>query len=141
MLRRHVVAGEPQVVLRDKPSACEALFHAVFEPVGADGLGLLRVRETYLSAFVGLALALGYAGLVTFGVPAARSSYSPLYLSLIVFGINGLGFALASLTPLSARYAGVARFFERHGRRIVAADMQLTMLSLAFLWLSVVRVI
>jgi hypothetical protein len=114
---------------------------SVLVSMAADGLGLLRVRETYLSAFVGLVLTLGYAGLVVFAVPAARSASSPLYLSLVVFCLNGVGFALASLTPLSPRYPGVGRFFERHGRRIVVADMQLTMVSLAFLWLSVVGVI
>jgi hypothetical protein len=35
----------------------------------------------------------------------------------------------------------VKRFYERHGRRIIIADMQLTMVSLAFLWLAVVGVI
>lgn len=57
-------------------------------------------------------------------------------------GIAGVvGFALASLTPLSARYPGVGRLFERYGRRIVVADMELTMVSLSFLWLSVVGAI
>jgi hypothetical protein len=46
-----------------------------------------------------------------------------------------------ALTPLSPRYAGIKRFYEQHGRRIVVADMQLTMVSLAFLWLSVIGVI
>ena len=109
--------------------------------MAADGLGLLRFRETYLSATVGIVLALGYAAIVAFAIPSARSTYSPLYLTLVIFCINGLGFALAALTPLSPRYAGIRRFFEQHGGRIVAADMQLTMVSLAFLWLGVVGVI
>lgn len=114
---------------------------SVLVSMAADGLGLLRVRETYLSALVAIVPTLGYAGLVALAIPAARSSYSSLYLALIVFCINGVGFALASLTPLSARYAGIGRFFQQHGRRIVIADMQLTMVSLSFLWLSVVGVI
>ena len=109
--------------------------------MAADGLGLLRVKETYLSAAVGTVLALGYTAIVAFAIPSARSPYSPLYLALVIFCINGLGFALAALTPLSPRYAGIKRFYKQHGRRIVVADMQLTMLSLAFLWLSVVGVI
>jgi hypothetical protein len=32
----------------------------------------------------------------------------------------------------------VRRFCERRGRQIIVADMQLTMTSLAFLWLAVV---
>ena len=42
---------------------------------------------------------------------------------------------------LSPRYAGIKRFYEQYGRRIVIADMQVTMVSLAFLWLAVVGAI
>ncbi len=117
------------------------LFGSVLIAMAADGLGLLGVWETYFSAAVGTALALGYAAIVAFAVPGARSPYSTLYLALVLFCINGLGFVLASMTPLSPRYAGVERFYKQYGRRIVIADMQLTMVSLAFLWLGVVGVI
>jgi hypothetical protein len=114
---------------------------SVLIAMAADGLGLLRVWETYFSAAVSTVLALGYAAIVAFAVPGARSQYSTLYLALVLFCINGLGFGLAALTPLSPRYAGIKRFYEHYGRRIVIADMQLTMMSLAFLWLGVVGVI
>ncbi len=117
------------------------LFGSVLIAMCADGLGLLRLWETYLSAAVGTILALAYTAIVVVAVPAARSPYSPLHLALVIFCINGLGFALAALTPLSPRYAGIRRFYKRHGRRIVIADMQLTMASLAFLWLCVVGAI
>ena len=86
-------------------------------------------------------LALSYAGIVAFGIPGARSPQSPLYLALVIFCINGLGFSLAALTPLVQRYAGIKRFYRQHGRRVVIADMQLTMVSLEFLWLAVVGAI
>jgi len=114
---------------------------SVLVAMATDGLGLLRFWETYASAAVGVALTLAYAAIVTFGIPGARSAYSPLQLGLAIFCLNGGGFALAALTPLAPRYAGVRRFFERHARRIVIADMQLTMLSLGFLWMAVVGVI
>lgn len=117
------------------------LFGSVLIAMAADGLGLLRLWETYFSAALGLVLALGYAAIVAFLVPGARSQYSTLYFALVVFCINGLGFSLAALTPLSPRYARVARFYKNHGRRIVIADMQLTMVSLEFLWLGVVGAI
>ena len=117
------------------------LFGSVLISMAADGLRLCRFGETYFSAAVGTVLALGYAAIVVFAIPSARSPYSPLYLALVIFSINGLGFALAALTPLSPRYAGIKRFYEQHGRRIVVADMHLTMASLAFLWLSVIGVI
>ncbi len=108
--------------------------------MATDGLGLMSVRETYVSAGVGTGLALAYAALVV-AVPGARSAFSSLQLALVMFCVNAAGFALAAATPLSPRYAGVNRFFERYGRRLVIADMQLTMVSLAFLWLAVAGVI
>jgi hypothetical protein len=117
------------------------LFGSVLIAMAADGLGLLRIRETYFSAAVGTVLALGYAAIVAFAVPGARSAYSTLYLALVLFCINGVGFGLAALTPLSPRYAGVKGFYRQYGRWIVIADMQLTMVSLAFLWLGVVGAI
>lgn len=109
--------------------------------MATDGLGLLRVKETYFSAAVGTGLALAYLAIVAFAAPAARSAYSSLNLALVIFCVNSAGFGVAALTPLSPRYAGVKRFYERHGRQIVIADMQLTMVSLAFLWLAVVGAI
>ena len=114
---------------------------SVLIAMAADGLGLLRFWETYFSAAVGLVLALGYAAIVAFAIPSARSQYSTLYFALVLFCINGLGFSLAALTPLSPRYARVARFYKNYGRQIVIADMQLTMVSLEFLWLGVVGAI
>ena len=90
--------------------------------MATDGLGLLAVKETYLSAAIGTGLALLY-GAVALAVPAVRSPYSVLYLVVVMFCVNGAGFALASLTPLAPRYAGVKRFFEQNGRRIIIADM------------------
>jgi hypothetical protein len=107
----------------------------------SDGLGLIRLRETYLTAAIGIGATLAWAALVSFVMPATRSAYSPLWLALVVFCINGVGFALASLTPLSKRYPALGRFFQQHGRRLVVADMQLTMVTLSFLWLSVVGII
>jgi hypothetical protein len=109
--------------------------------MATDGLGMLAIKETYASAAVAALLALLYAAIVAFIGPGARSSYSGLYLAVIIFCINGLGFGLAAITPLAARYAGIKRFYDRFGRQIVVADMQLTMVSLTFLWLAVVDAI
>jgi hypothetical protein len=106
--------------------------------MASDGLRLLRVKETYFSAAVSTGLTLSYGALVAWVLPGARSPLSTLYLVLVIFCVNGTGFTLAALTPLSSRYDGVRRFCERRGRQIIVADMQLTMTSLAFLWLAVV---
>jgi len=107
----------------------------------SDGLGMIQAPQTFLAAAIGTVLPLAFAGIVAFAFPDARSSYSPLILSIAIFCVNFVGFDLAALTPLSARYPAIKRFFERNGRQIVVVDMQLTMLSLTFLWLSVVKAI
>jgi hypothetical protein len=114
---------------------------AVLIAMVADSLGLLRVWETFFSAAVGLILALAYTAIVSFVAPGARSQYSTLNLTLVLFCINGLGFSIAALTPLSPRYPRVNQFYKKYGRRIAIADMQLTMVSLEFLWLGVIGAI
>jgi hypothetical protein len=105
----------------------------------ADGLGALRFRETYLSAAIAIVLTLVYALIAHVAAPQDQSSYTALNAGLIIFSLNGLGFTVACLTPLGSRYAAVTNIFERYGRKIVIADMQLTMLALSFLCLSVVK--
>jgi hypothetical protein len=109
--------------------------------MAADGLGLMKLKETYFSAAVGTALALIYAGIIQLAAPNASTAHSALYLTIVIFCINGAGFALAALTPLSPRYPGLERFYQRHGRNIVVADMQITMIALTLLWLAVVGVV
>jgi len=117
------------------------LIGSVLLAMVTDGLGLLDVAEIYFSAAIGTGLALGYAALVTFLIPAARSPKSAIYLAVVIFCVNGAGFVFSASTPLAPRYARVKSFFEQHGRRLVAADMYLTALALAFLWLAIVGVI
>ncbi|HEV3153176.1 MAG TPA: hypothetical protein VGZ02_05190 [Candidatus Baltobacteraceae bacterium] len=109
--------------------------------MATDGLGLLRIRETYVSAAVASTLTLAYYAIVAWFVPAARSPYSAQYLTLVIFAVNGLGFGFAALTSLAPRYERVRHFYERYGRSLVVTDMQLTILSLVFLWLAVVNAV
>jgi len=114
---------------------------SVILAMAADGLGLMRLKETYISAAVGTGLALIYAGIVRFAAPHASTVNSTLYVTIAIFWVNGIGFALAALTALAPRYPGLAYFYQRHGRKIVIADMQITMVALAFLWLAVIGII
>ena len=105
----------------------------------ADGLGALRFKETYLLAAIALVLSLAFAIVARFAAPALQSTYAGLNVGLIIFVLNGLGFGTACLTPLGSQYPALAAFMGRHGKKIVVADMQLTMLSLSFLCFNVVR--
>jgi|HubBroStandDraft_5_1064220.scaffolds.fasta_scaffold00158_3 hypothetical protein len=109
--------------------------------MATDGLGLMRVKEIYVSAIVGTGLAVVYAGAIALAFPGARSPYSSISLALVIFCVNGVGFGLAALTPLVSHYPRLHRFYELYGRQIIVVDMQLTMVSLAFLWLAVVGAI
>jgi hypothetical protein len=82
-----------------------------------------------------------YAGIVRLVAPHASAADSTLHVTIIIFWVNGVGFALAALTALAPRYKRLARLYERHGRKIVVADMQITMVALAFLWLAVIGII
>jgi hypothetical protein len=117
------------------------LLGSLLVAMATDGLGLMTVKEIYFSAAVATGLALAYGVVVAFALPSIRSPYSSLYLALVIFCVNGVGFALAAGTPLVSQYDGIRRFYERYGRKLIIADMQVTMVSLAFLWLAVVGVI
>jgi hypothetical protein len=117
------------------------LLGSLLVAMATDGLGLMLIKEVYFSAAIATGLALIYGIIVALDVPEIRSPYSSLYLALVMFCINGIGFALATGTPLVSQYDGVRRFYERYGRQIIIADMQLTMVSLAFLCLAVVGAI
>ena len=114
---------------------------SVILAMAADGLGLMRLKETYFAAAVGTGVALACAGVVRLVAPDASTAASTLYVTIAIFCLNGVGFALAALTALLPRYPRLARFYERHGRNIVIADIQATMIALAFLWLAVIGVI
>ena len=90
---------------------------------------------------IGTALALGYAALVTFAVPGARSEY-PRFISRLSSSASTASASRSRRSRRSHRDMRASNAFtSKHGRRIVAADMQLTMASLAFLWLAVVGAI
>lgn len=106
-----------------------------------DGLGLMTIKETYFSAAIATGLTVAYGIVVAFALPGMRSPYSSLFLALVIFCVNGIGFALAALTPLVSQYDGIRRFYERYGRKLIIADMYVTMVSLAFLCLAVIGIV
>ena len=117
------------------------LIGSVLLAMVTDGLGLLDVAETYVSGAIATGLALAYAALATFLVPGARSPNSAIYLTVVIFCLNGAGFIMSVITPLAPRYTRVKLFFDHNGKLLVAADMHLTAASLSFLWLAIVGVI
>lgn len=113
------------------------IFGSVIMMVVTTSVGLMRIREVVGTVILATVLAHGYGLLVFAVLPGMRWEFSSIAVTVIVFGLNGAGFMLAALTPLSVRYPAVATFFERYGRRIVIADLASTVVSLSLLGLTV----
>jgi hypothetical protein len=80
---------------------------SVIIAMAADGLGLLRVKETYLAAVVGTVFALGSAAVARWWAPDIRTADSALFLTLVIFFVNGLGSAWRSRPFTGPRASGL----------------------------------
>jgi len=113
------------------------LFGAVIVTMLMANVGLMRIKEIIVTISLSVLLAHGYGALVLLGFPDLRSEFSAIAITMVIFCLNGLGFVLAALTPLSPRYPAVEAFFEKYGRRMVIIDLQLSVTSLSLLGLAV----
>lgn len=103
----------------------------------ADSLGLITFKESYVLFGIGTVLVLALAAGTPLTGIQTQSDYSTLTVSLLIFCLNGLSFAVVGLSPLASRYPRVREFLTRHGRSLVVIDMLLTTISQMFLWLAV----
>lgn len=101
----------------------------------SDALGLVRFGECHVQAAAGVALALGFWAAMRF--LAVDAAYAQLWMALVFAGVNGLSYVVAGLVPLAPRRPRLAAFLERHARKLAAIDMQVTIVSLALLWMAV----
>lgn len=113
------------------------VFGAVIVMVVTASVGLVRIREVVVTMILAAVLAHGYGISVHAFLPELRWEFSSMAVAIIIFGLNGVGFMLAALTPLSVRYPAVETFFETYGRRIVIADLASTVVALSLLGLAV----
>ena len=113
------------------------VFGSVILTMGTTNVGLMRIKEIIVTIVLSVVLAHAYGVLVLLVAPGWRSEFSSIAVALVIFCLNGAAFMLAALTPLSPRYPAIEAFFERHGRRMVIVDLQLTVSSLSFLGLAV----
>lgn len=113
------------------------VFGSVIMMVVATSVGLVRIREVVGTMILATVFAHGYGALVFAAFPGLRWEFSSIAVTIIIFGLNGAGFMLAALSPLSVRYPAVEAFFEKNGRPIVIADLASTVVSLSLLGLAV----
>jgi hypothetical protein len=118
------------------------LFNTIVVAMVADGVGLMRFWETYAVTAIAIALGILFVSSAhNWPHHYARTEHSTMAVCIVQFCVNGLSFAVVGTTPLAARHPVVRRFFDGNARRLTIADMQLTMIAQAFLWLSVSGVV
>lgn len=113
------------------------IFNTIIMATVADGVGLMRFGETCIVTIIAATLCAGFVILVRFWPQHTPNEPSAIVITLAVFCINGLSFALVGLTPAASRYPSMRKFLDRNARRLVIGDMQVTMVAQAFLWLAV----
>lgn len=112
-------------------------FGSVIITMVISSIGLMRIRDVAVTMVLATALALAYGMLVISILPGLKWAFSSIAIAIIIFGLNGVGFMLAALTPLSPRHPVIEGFFERYGGRIVTADLVSTVVSVSLLGLAV----
>jgi hypothetical protein len=107
--------------------------------VVADSLGLISFGECYLAAAAGLLLAGAfYAAMRWQGVDEPHAA---VIVALTFAGVNSLSSIGTGLMPMAPRRPGLQAFLTRHARKLVALDMQTTIISMIFLWMAVARLV
>ncbi len=103
--------------------------------VVADSLGLMRFGECYLAAAAGLLM--GAAFYAAMRWIAVDDDYAHMTMALVFACVNGFSYVLAGLVPLAPRRPALQGWLSRNARRLTVIDMQITIVSLIFLWLVV----
>ena len=65
------------------------------------------------------------------------TAMNPMVMTLVFGVVNGLSYVVTGLGPLAARRPLLKAFFERNARRIALVDMQVSAVSIVFLWMTV----
>jgi hypothetical protein len=100
--------------------------------------GVLRAGEALIVPAVGIALALPIS-LAVHRLAPTPSFEDALVLTLTIFILNAVAFGVHAVAPILNRSAGGLRFIEAAARPYVLADLQLTVVAIALLWLTLLR--
>lgn len=107
--------------------------------VVADSLGLMRFGECVVLMLAGLVMgALFVAGMRWLAVD---EPYAQMIVTLIFGVVNGLSYLGTGIVPLTPRRPRLRALLERHARRLALIDMQVTVVSIVFLWVTVAGVV
>lgn len=105
------------------------------------GIGVITLRETVmLPAFATIAwVAVGVLAVTI--LPELQSTKSRLYLTSALYGLNVLTFLHFSFGLLAGVVDPVRSLCVRYSRDVSLVDTQMTMVLLAFLWLSIMGIL
>lgn len=105
----------------------------------SDSLGLMRFGECVLTMLVGFIMAAMFiAGMKGAGID---EPYAQMIITLIFGFVNGLSYVGTGLVPLTPRRPRLKAFLERNARRLALIDMQVSVVSIVFLWVTVSGVV
>jgi hypothetical protein len=119
------------------PGSLIAVF--VVTSMVAHAMGLMRFQECAVVALIGLAL--GLAFYLTMKGMGVREADGALNMTVLYAVINVNAFATIGMVLMTPGMPRLRAFIERHARFLTILEMQITVLSITFLWMSVMRVV
>jgi hypothetical protein len=105
------------------------------------GIGVITFREVLLLPLLSAAAMISVAMLSNSVLPELKSTQSTLYLTGALYGLNALTFGNYALGLLSSMVEGIGRRIGRYFRLVCVADLQATMILVAFLWMAVMGIL
>jgi hypothetical protein len=125
------------VITMITPGGIAAVF-IVVAMVG-DHLGLVRFGASMLTAMVGVVLAALFIALTL--QTGTQEADGALTMTVLFMVINAASFAAIGVALLTPGRPRLRAFADRHARLFATIDVQLTVLSIVFLWMTVVRIV
>ena len=99
--------------------------------------GVLTARQALLMPAIGIVLALALSALAR-AVAPTPAYQDALILTLTVFALNAVSFAVQALSPMVHRRRGHS-LIERFAVLYVLADLEFSIVTLTLLWLTLLR--
>lgn len=105
------------------------------------GIGVLTLSEMVILPVVTTLAWLVVGVLAVTALPALQSSKSALYLTAGLYGLNVVAFVHFAVGLLAVTVPSVRRLVGPYTRRVCVAEIQATMIMLAFLWMAVMGIL
>jgi hypothetical protein len=105
------------------------------------GVGVLTLTEVVILPLITTGTWLSVGILAVTAVPDLQSSESALYLTAGIYSLNVVTFVHFAVGMLAITVPWVRRVLGPYSRRVCVAEVQATMIMLAFLWMAVMGIL